>query len=43
VLRPWLDLEPDAEIPEVGKVGELLAELDESGMSRREDLDLELQ
>ena len=43
VLRPWLDLEPDAEIPDVGKVGELLAELDESGMSRREDLDLELQ
>src|SRR5689334_18272853 len=38
VLRPWLDVEPDAEIPEVGKVGELLAELDESGMARREDL-----
>jgi 2-amino-4-hydroxy-6-hydroxymethyldihydropteridine diphosphokinase len=43
VLRPWHDLEPDAEIPGVGPVKELLEGLDDSGMTRREDLALELQ
>lgn len=43
VLRPWHDVEPDAEIPGVGPVKELLEALDDSGMTRRDDLALDLQ
>jgi 2-amino-4-hydroxy-6-hydroxymethyldihydropteridine diphosphokinase len=43
VLQPWHDVEPDAEIPGVGSVKELLDALDGSGMTRREDLALDLQ
>lgn len=43
VLRPWLDLEPDAELPDVGLVADLLDNTDQSGMSRRDDLTLEIQ
>ena len=43
VLRPWHDVEPDGEIPGVGSVKELLETLDDSGMTRREDLALDLQ
>ena len=43
VLQPWHDLEPDAEIPGVGSIKELLEGLDGSGLTRREDLALELQ
>lgn len=47
VLQPWHDVEPDAEIPGVGPVKELLEGLVEglgsSGITRREDLALELQ
>jgi len=43
VLQPWHDVEPDAEIPGVGSVKELLEGLDGSGISRREDVALELQ
>lgn len=42
VLRPWHDLEADAAIPGVGKIADLLAELDESGVRRRDDLELEI-
>ena len=43
VLRPWLDVDPDAELPDSGPVAELLEQADESGMKRRDDLTLELQ
>ena len=42
VLRPWLDLEPDAEIPGVGTVAELLEKAGEEGVVRRDDLALDL-
>jgi 2-amino-4-hydroxy-6-hydroxymethyldihydropteridine diphosphokinase len=43
VLRPWLDLEPDAEFPDAGPIADLLGKTDESGISRRDDLTLEIQ
>jgi 2-amino-4-hydroxy-6-hydroxymethyldihydropteridine diphosphokinase len=43
VLRPWLDLEPDAELPDAGPVADLLDKTDQSGISRRDDLTLEIQ
>ena len=43
VLRPWLDVEPDAVLPDAGPVAELLEKTDTSGMTRRDDLTLELQ
>ena len=39
VLRPWLDIDPDAELPGLGRVAELLAALGpdaEQGMRRTE-------
>lgn len=42
VLRPWLDLEPDAILLDAGPVAEIIEGLDESGMKRREDLELDL-
>jgi 2-amino-4-hydroxy-6-hydroxymethyldihydropteridine diphosphokinase len=42
VLAPWADVEPDAEIPGVGSVAELLARLADQGVTRRDDLELEL-
>lgn len=41
VLRPWLDVEPDAVLPAHGPVAQLLAALGpdaEAGMRRRDDL-----
>ena len=43
VLRPWLDVEPDAEFPDLGPVVELLEKAGEDGMTRRDDLTLEIQ
>lgn len=43
VLRPWADLEPDAVLPGAGPITELLAELDEAGIQRRDDLELNVQ
>src|SRR3954451_8035983 len=43
VLRPWLDVEPDAEFPDRGAVAALLEETDQSGMKLRDDLVLEIQ
>ncbi|QZY29408.1 2-amino-4-hydroxy-6-hydroxymethyldihydropteridine diphosphokinase [Nocardioides coralli] len=43
VLQPWLDVEPDAVLPDAGPVSDLLADLDTSGIKRRDDLTLELQ
>src|SRR3954452_21744324 len=43
VLRPWLDVEPEAELPDRGTVAELLDAADQSGIKAREDLVLEIQ
>jgi 2-amino-4-hydroxy-6-hydroxymethyldihydropteridine diphosphokinase len=43
VLLPWLELEPDAVLPDAGAVSDLLDEADQSGVKRRDDLALELQ
>jgi 2-amino-4-hydroxy-6-hydroxymethyldihydropteridine diphosphokinase len=43
VLRPWYDVEPDAELPEHGPVADLLEGLDQSGLKLRDDLVLEIQ
>ncbi|WP_101525536.1 2-amino-4-hydroxy-6-hydroxymethyldihydropteridine diphosphokinase [Nocardioides houyundeii] len=43
VLKPWHDLEPDAVLLDHGPVAQLLDKLDLSGVTRREDLSLELQ
>jgi 2-amino-4-hydroxy-6-hydroxymethyldihydropteridine diphosphokinase len=43
VLRPWLDIEPDAVLPGRGPVAALLAALGpdaEAGLRRRDDLTL---
>jgi len=43
VLQPWHDLEPDAELPDAGPIKQLLDGLDGSGLTRRDDLALEIQ
>jgi 2-amino-4-hydroxy-6-hydroxymethyldihydropteridine diphosphokinase len=43
VLQPWYDIEPDAEIPGVGLVAELLEKSDRSGLKRRDDVTLQVQ
>lgn len=43
VLLPWLDLEPDAQFLDRGPVAELVAALDTSGLTRRDDLVLEFE
>jgi 2-amino-4-hydroxy-6-hydroxymethyldihydropteridine diphosphokinase len=43
VLQPWHDLEPDAELPDHGPIADLLGATDGSGVSRRDDLVLEVQ
>jgi 2-amino-4-hydroxy-6-hydroxymethyldihydropteridine diphosphokinase len=40
VLAPWLDIEPDAVLPGHGRVADLLATLDMTGVVRRDDLTL---
>lgn len=42
VLVPWLDVEPDAEIPGVGLVVDLVDKTDREGVKPREDIGLEL-
>jgi 2-amino-4-hydroxy-6-hydroxymethyldihydropteridine diphosphokinase len=42
VLVPWLDVEPDAEIPGVGIVAELVEKTGRDGVALREDIELEL-
>ena len=41
VLAPWHDLDPEAEIPGVGAVAELLEQVGRDGIERRDDLNLE--
>jgi 2-amino-4-hydroxy-6-hydroxymethyldihydropteridine diphosphokinase len=43
VLRPWLDIDPGAEIPDRGSVADLLSAVGEDGIARRDDLVLELE
>jgi 2-amino-4-hydroxy-6-hydroxymethyldihydropteridine diphosphokinase len=43
VLRPWLDLDAEAELPDRGPVADLLEDTDQSGMKLRDDLVLEVQ
>jgi 2-amino-4-hydroxy-6-hydroxymethyldihydropteridine diphosphokinase len=42
VLAPWADVEPDARIPGIGGVVELLEGVTTRGVVRRDDLELEL-
>jgi 2-amino-4-hydroxy-6-hydroxymethyldihydropteridine diphosphokinase len=42
VLKPWFDLEPDAELPGHGPISELLAGIGTDGLTLREDLTLEV-
>lgn len=42
VLAPWADVDPDARIPGVGTVAQLLEEVTTKGVARRDDLELEL-
>ncbi len=42
VLQPWHDVEPDAELVDAGPVADLLAGLDTSVVTRRDDLELEV-
>lgn len=42
VLVPWSDVEPDAELPGHGRVGDLAARVDTSGVHRRDDLVLQV-
>jgi len=43
VLKPWLDIEPQAEIPGVGSIAELLDKVGDDGVTRRDDIVLELE
>ena len=43
VLRPWLDVDPQAEFPDRGPVADLLSAIGEGGIARRDDLVLELE
>ena len=43
VLRPWLDVDPQAEFPDMGPVADLLSAVGEGGISRRDDLVLEVE
>lgn len=40
VLAPWLDVDPDADIPGRGRVADLLAGVGRGGVRRRDDLEL---
>lgn len=43
VLAPWADLEPDAQIPGVGPIAELLEKAGRDGIVRRDDIELEVR
>ena len=42
VLKPWFDLEPDAELPDAGPIADLLAGLGTEGLVHRDDLSLDV-
>jgi 2-amino-4-hydroxy-6-hydroxymethyldihydropteridine diphosphokinase len=43
VLAPWLDIEPEAELPGRGRVADLLRETGSSGVKKLDDITIELQ
>ena len=43
VLKPWFDLEPDAELPGYGPISELLTTIGTDGLTLREDLTLDVE
>ena len=43
VLRPWVDVDPGAEFPDLGPVAGLLERTDQSGIKLRDDLAIEFQ
>ena len=43
VLKPWYDLEPDAELPDEGRIADLLATIGVEGVEAREDLALDVE
>ena len=43
VLQPWYDVEPDAVFPGGDAIADLLEKTDRSVITRRDDLELELQ
>ena len=43
VLKPWFDLEPDAELPDHGPISELLEKTGVEGLTLREDLTLDVE
>jgi len=43
VLQPWFDLEPHAVLPDSGPISDLLEKAGVGGISRRDDLALDLQ
>ena len=43
VLKPWLDLEPDAEFPGMGPVAVLLEKVGTDGLNLRDDLSLAIE
>jgi 2-amino-4-hydroxy-6-hydroxymethyldihydropteridine diphosphokinase len=43
VLRPWFDVDPHAEFPDEGPIADILARIGQDGISRRDDLSLELE
>jgi len=43
VLQPWVDLEPDAVLPDHGPIVDLLQQTDRSGLKLREDATLQIQ
>ncbi len=43
VLQPWLDVEPDAEFPDLGPVSLLLEKVGTDGLKLRDDLALDLE
>ncbi|MGZ8769979.1 MAG: 2-amino-4-hydroxy-6-hydroxymethyldihydropteridine diphosphokinase, partial [Aeromicrobium sp.] len=40
VLAPWLEIDPEGEIPGRGFVADLIGGIDLSGVTRREDLEI---
>lgn len=42
VLVPWHEIDPHAQLPGRGKIADLLADLDTTGVRRRDDLELEI-
>ncbi|MFD6190881.1 2-amino-4-hydroxy-6-hydroxymethyldihydropteridine diphosphokinase [Streptomyces sp. NPDC060275] len=42
VLAPWLDVDPDADLPRRGRVADLLAAVTRDGVAPRDDLELRL-